>query len=158
MLGLRLRVRREPPKDPMTAALLLGGVAIAATVLIHFAGTVGLGWLLQTRNQRYQPQERMARESLGILFVVFALLGLHFAEMLLYALLYLAVQAVPDLETALYFSMASFTTIGFGDVVIARPWRLVSTMEGANGLMLFGWSVAFLTGFLGRVRSVSSDP
>ena len=141
----------------MTSALLLGGGAIAATVLIHFAGTVGLSWLLRTRNRRYQPQERTIRESLGILFVVFALLGLHFAEMLLYALLYLAVQAVPDLETALYFSMASFTTIGFGDIVIASPWRLVSTMEGANGLMLFGWSIAFLTTFLGRVRSVSTD-
>lgn len=141
----------------MATALLLGGVTIAACVLLHFAGTMALSWLLRTADQRYQPKGRLAREGTGVLFVVFSLLTLHFMEMLLFAVVYLAVGAVPDIESALYFSMACFTTIGFGDVVIAPPWRLMSTMEGANGLMLFGWSVAFLTTFLGGVRSVISD-
>ena len=53
--------------------------------------------------------------------------------------------AIPDLETALYFSTASFTTIGYGDVVLGPDWRLIGAIEGANGLLLFGWSTAFLT-------------
>jgi hypothetical protein len=70
---------------------------------------------------------------------------LHAVEIWLYAGLYRIAGAIPDLETALYFSTASFTTIGYGDVVLGPDWRLIGAIEGANGLLLFGWSTAFLT-------------
>ncbi len=71
--------------------------------------------------------------------------------------LYRITEAVPDLETALYFSTASFTTIGYGDVVLGPQWRLVSAIEGANGLMLFGWSTAFLTTTTSQLSTLEHD-
>jgi len=75
----------------------------------------------------------------------------------LYAGAYLALGARPDLETAVYFSTASFTTIGYGDVVLDRQWRLVGAIEGANGLLMFGWSTAFLFSVISRMRALEHD-
>jgi hypothetical protein len=86
---------------------------------------------------------RMAKvllTSLSVLWVFFAL-GLY---IWVWAGLYLYVQALPDLESALYFSTVAFTTVGFGDVVLPREWRLLSAFQAANGFILFGWSTAFI--------------
>ena len=64
---------------------------------------------------------------------------------------------MPDFEAALYFSTTSFTTIGYGDVVLDKQWRLVSAIEGANGLLLFGWSTAFLFSVISRMRALEHD-
>ncbi len=71
-------------------------------------------------------------------------MALHTVQIWLYAALYVMAGALPDLETALYFSTASFTTVGYGDIVLSPHWRLVGAIESANGLLLFGWSTAFL--------------
>ena len=60
-------------------------------------------------------------------------------------------------KSALYFSTTSFTTIGYGDVVLDRQWRLLGAIEGANGLLLFGWSTAFLFSVTGRLRALEHD-
>ena len=65
--------------------------------------------------------------------------------------------ALGDFEAALYFSTASFTTLGYGDVVLDHRWRLLGAIEGANGLLLFGWSTAFLISVTGRMRALEHD-
>jgi voltage-gated potassium channel Kch len=55
-----------------------------------------------------------------------------------------ALTAIPDLETALYFSMVTFTSVGYGDVVIAGDWRILASLEGANGVIIFGWTTALI--------------
>ena len=51
---------------------------------------------------------------------------------------------LPNLETALYFSTVTYTTLGYGDVVLTPPWRVLASLEAANGILLFGWTTAFL--------------
>jgi len=68
-------------------------------------------------------------------------------EALIWALFYLynpALTALSDLETALYFSMVTFTSVGYGDVVIAGDWRILASLEGANGVIIFGWTTALI--------------
>ena len=50
------------------------------------------------------------------------------------------VKALPDLETAFYFSMVTFTTLGFGDVVLTGQWRTLASIQAANGVIIFGWT------------------
>ena len=61
-----------------------------------------------------------------------------------WALLYLALNALGIIEEAAYFSMETFTTLGYGDITLERHWRLLSTFEAANGLLMFGWSTALV--------------
>ena len=66
------------------------------------------------------------------------------ATVWIWALYFLWSGALGDLETAVYFSLVSFTTLGFGDIVLAQPYRLLSGMLAANGLVLFGLTTAVL--------------
>lgn len=63
-------------------------------------------------------------------------------------------------EPAVYFAFASFTTLGFGDVLLPEGWRLLSGMAASNGLLLFGLFTAFLVEVLRRVRDeqVKGEP
>jgi hypothetical protein len=65
----------------------------------------------------------------------------------LWALFYLhslKVTSLPDLETALYFSMVTFTSVGYGDVVLTGPWRIPASLEAADGVIIFGWTTALI--------------
>jgi hypothetical protein len=77
--------------------------------------------------------------ALGIIFI-------HSLEIWLWAMVYLVldIHAVGNFETALYFSTVSFSTVGYGDVVLDPSWRLLGAMQAAAGMILFGWSTAFI--------------
>ena len=141
----------------MIANLVLAAFMVGLTVVVHFAGLLLLMWLLRARGHRFRAHESAIGQGAAIVFVVLGLVGIHTVEIWLYALLYFFQGALPDFESALYFSTTSFTTIGYGDVVLDKQWRLVSAIEGANGLLLFGWSTAFLFSVTARMRTLEHD-
>ena len=87
-----------------------------------------------------------------MLLVVFGIFGLHTLEIWLYAVLYLALGALPSIEPALYFSTVTFVAVGYGDLVLPTTWRMLSAIEAANGVILIAWSTAFLFSVTGRLR------
>ncbi|HLG46301.1 MAG TPA: potassium channel family protein [Reyranella sp.] len=139
----------------MIARLALATVMVGFTVTVHFFGLLTLLWILRAR--AHVVHDTWVREGAAIFTVVLGLMVIHAVEVWLYAGVYLALGALNDLETALYFSTASFTTIGYGDVVLDQRWRLVGAIEGANGLLLFGWSTAFLFSVISRMRTLEHD-
>ena len=64
---------------------------------------------------------------------------------------YLAVGAISGLEPALYFSTVTFTTLGYGDVVLDDRWRLLGSIEAGNGIIMFGWTTALIFAAVHRV-------
>ena len=62
------------------------------------------------------------------------------------------IGAFEAFEPALYYALASYTTVGFGDVVAAENWRIMGTMAAANGMLSFGLAAATLINLVGRVR------
>lgn len=143
--------------QPMIANFVLASFMVGLTVCIHFGGLLALMWLLRTRGHRFRAHEGASRVAALLVFVVLGLVAIHTVEIWLYAAAYLAMGALTDFETALYFSTTSFTTIGYGDVVLDRRWRLVGAIEGANGLLLFGWSTAFMMSVIQRLRTLEHD-
>ena len=82
------------------------------------------------------------------------LLSLHIVEVIIWAVVYL--QAMPQdalwtFEQAVYFSFVTFTTLGYGDITLRPEWRLLSGIEALNGILLIGWSTAFLFAVLQRI-------
>lgn len=75
-------------------------------------------------------------------------------EASLWAVLYLyipEIKTIPDLETAFYFSMVTFTTLGYGDVVLTGNWRTLASIQAANGVIIFGWTTALIFAFIQRI-------
>jgi hypothetical protein len=136
----------------MIKILTLASLMVGLTVLIHFGGLLALLRLLRHRDAQLRVRASQARPAAMIVVVVLALMGIHSIEVWAYALAYLAIGALPDLESALYFSTVSFTSLGYGDVVLDRGWRLLGAIEAANGLLLFGWSTAFLISAIQRMQ------
>lgn len=141
----------------MIETFMLATVMVGLTVTIHFAGLLALLWLLRTGGHRLRAHESATGQGITILVVVLGLMAIVTVEIWLYAMVYLGIGALPDFESALYFSTTSFTTIGYGDVVLDKRWRLLGAIEGANGLLLFGWSTAFLISVVARLRTLEHD-
>ena len=76
--------------------------------------------------------------------VVIGLFAVISVEVWIWAGSYWLLDMLPDFETALYFSAVTFSTIGYGDIVPNVGWRLFAALEGINGLLLIGWSTAYL--------------
>jgi Ion channel len=141
----------------MIANFTLAALMVGLTVTVHFLGLVMLMWVLHHHGHRFHAKDSWSGLGASTLVVVIGLMVILTAEMWLYAGVYLAIGALGDLETALYFSITSFTTLGFGDVVLDRKWRLLGAIEGANGLLLFGWSTAFLFDIIRRLRTLEQE-
>jgi hypothetical protein len=75
------------------------------------------------------------------------LIALHALEIMIWAGVYKALVPVgelADLETAIYFSFVTFTTLGYGDITLSDGWRLLSGIQALNGILLVGWSTALM--------------
>jgi hypothetical protein len=65
---------------------------------------------------------------------------LHVIEIFVWALFYVWRGAMPDLATSAYFSAITYTTTGYGDLVLAEEWRLLGGVEALTGILMCGLS------------------
>ena len=76
---------------------------------------------------------------------------LHVTEIAVWALAYALMRAMPDFQSALYFSAVTYTTTGYGDLVLPDRWRLVGAVEALTGILMCGWSTAFFFAVVSRM-------
>ncbi len=84
--------------------------------------------------------------------------GTLFLEILLWAWVYRHVGAIHGLEASVYFSGITFTTVGYGDITLARCWQLLSVGEAVNGVLMAGWSTAQLIFLVQRMMTMDLRP
>lgn len=137
--------------------LVVATVMVAGTVTLHL---IGLGLLLAILRRHRRPRSRalaLIANAIAILASAFGLFVLHTAEIWTWALLYLELGVFSDLENALYFSTSSYVTIGYGDIVLPVGFRILGAIEGANGIILLGWSTAFFFAVVDRMKLLESE-
>jgi len=83
---------------------------------------------------------------------------LHLIEILVWALLYTWRGAMPDFTTSAYFSAVTYTTTGYGDLVLPPEWRLVGGVEALTGILMCGWSTGFFFAVLSRMLREPREP
>jgi len=120
------------------------GLLIVATTAIH--GLVTALFLVVAN--RLRP--RLARgKALALRFsfvplLVLALLLVGLLEASLWAWYYVAKGHLQSFTDGLYFSLITMTTLGYGDITLVGAGRLVSGMQAALGIVLFGWTSALI--------------
>jgi hypothetical protein len=72
-------------------------------------------------------------------------------DVTLWAILYYLLEALPSFEESLYFSIVTFTTVGYGDITLGPQWRLLATFEAVNGWIIFGWATALIMAAIQRL-------
>ena len=135
----------------------LGTLTVAVTVLVHLAGLSVLVGLLRVHQTRFRTRQAIVDQVLPLLGAAFGLFALHTLEIWGYAGLYCLVGATRTFEEALYFSTVTYSTIGYGDLTLDRAWRILGAIEGANGVILLGWSTAFFVSVVARLRALEHN-
>jgi len=133
---------------------LLVGLPVTIACLLLQAVVVGLGlhYYMQYRNQLERHRRRDTVLTLSLVLLLM-LLG-NFLQMIIWALLYVFLGEFEELSRALYFSGVTFATLGYGDVVLTPKWQLLSALEAATGILMFGVSTAVTTAALGDVMKL----
>jgi hypothetical protein len=138
--------------DELTAAFAL----LAVCVIIHAAG---LTFIIQRLFSL--PVEVITGTwpvSWLLIRTAWWLAALHITEILVWAAFYTWKDCLPDFKAALYFSGVSYTTLGYGDVLLPRKWWFLGPMEGLTGILMCGLSTGFFFAAVSRVLAAKSKP
>ena len=136
----------------------IGMFLLAITVLIHaYGSSLWMNYMLATyTNNKGLVMDAKVSRVLWMTAVV--LLSLHMLEVFIWASAYwllVPLSEIKTFETAFYFSLVTFTSLGYGDVTLGPQWRIISGMEALNGVLLVGWTTAFLYAVLQRIWKFS---
>ena len=136
----------------MSAKLFLVGTSIIClTVVFHVIGLVTLATVMKLIGARLLKLGTLLRTVLLLGTCVFGVLFLHVIEAWAWAGVYMILGEFDNVERALYFSIVTSTTLGYGDITLSEHWQLLSTFEAMGGLILFGATTAFLLGVMGKM-------
>ena len=119
-------------------------VIVAFCVVVHVGGIVALAHSLLARVSRVDALTNTTLQAVVLIFVFGVVLALHAFEIGVWATFFYWCGLFGDLETATYFSLGTYVTIGYGDVVLPQHWRVLGAIEGLAGVLLSGLSAAFI--------------
>jgi ion channel len=128
--------------------LLVGCCLMALCVTIH-AG--GLTWALRRLRRSAAPAQRFWSSTWLFILVAVWIVLLHLVEISVWAVVYFWNGAMADFQSALYFSAVTYTTTGYGDVVLPKEWRLDGGVEALTGILMCGWSTGFFFAIVNRL-------
>lgn len=140
----------------MLSIVLTAGVLVAVTVAMHVAGITVL--LKALARWSAIPPTRSWPITRLLVLVAWWLVLLHLAEILVWGVFYLWWGYMPDAESAVYFSGVTYTSIGYGDLVLATPWRVLSAIEGLTGILMCGLSTGVFFAVVNRVYQAVQAP
>jgi len=125
----------------MITHFLIGWCLMALCVMIHATGLMAaLRWVARSSalaDSRFWPPTWLLIRIAGWL------IALHLLEIGVWAAFYWGAGCFADAESASYFSGVTYTTLGYGDLILPREWRMLGPIEGLTGILMCGLSTGF---------------
>ena len=137
----------------MISTLPAAWCLLALTVTIHAAG---LSTMLRRASRL--TKTRFWPVTWLLIRVAWVLILLHLAEIAVWALFYWWKKCLPDAESSFYFSGVTYTTVGYGDLVLPKEWRLLGPVEGLTGILMCGLSTGFFFAVLSKLLAHNPQP
>jgi hypothetical protein len=81
----------------------------------------------------------------------------HLLQVLTWGVVYATAGAIRGLASAFYFSAVTYTTTGYGDLVLPQQWRVVGGIEALTGILMCGLSTGFFFGVFARVARITQS-
>ncbi len=131
----------------MLLNIIIGLIVIGLTVTIQGYGT--MYWVRRYDLKKgSQTNDYLRKKGAQILITTSVfLIFLHLVQAAIWALVFMLLPEVTEFETfekSMYFSLVTFTTVGYGEITIASGNRVLAGLEAINGITLIGWSTAFM--------------
>ncbi len=128
-----------------------GSLFLSISGALHVAFIIlSLPWM--TRVAEAMKDQPHARRASLLISLAFALIVFgHTVQVWVWAGALLWHGAITDVDTAVYFALTSYTTLGYGDILLDRSMRIFGAFASVSGMLTFGISTAFLVSMIERV-------
>ena len=141
--------------------LLVGGGMLVFVVLLHgFAMRMITSHVI--RRAKVITQHPTAwRADVLIAAAVFLLLCSHLVETCVWTAALVLSRLVSSWRDAAYFAANTYTTLGYGNVVLPEPWKMLTPIMAISGLFTFGWTGSVLVDVVSRtnrLRELAENP
>lgn len=137
--------------------LMIAVMMVPILALTHGLGLMGMAHMFNLTDEELLRKKLSPRSIFLVAFVAMLLFALHAMEIGLIGALYLAGGAIRQAEQALVLSASYYTTTGAGPETLPDGWRIVGHAESLLGLLLVGWSTAFLVRKIDRLQAREHD-
>ena len=122
---------------------------IAITVFIHAFGLLLILEVVAKSNTL--PTIGLSQISRLLIRTALLMVFIHLTEIAVWGAFYYWRECMPDIESALYFSGVTYTTVGYGDLVLPPTWRLLGPIEGLVGILMCGLSAGMFFALVSRI-------
>ena len=130
----------------MLLNIIIGVFITGVTIFIHGYGTIF--WIKFLENHKNNHKSFLFNKAVNIIVcTAIFLLALNFIEAIIWGFTYYILPGITEfdsIEKAIYFSLVTFTTLGYGDITISSTNRILSGIEAMNGVLLLGWTTAVM--------------
>ena len=128
----------------------LGSAVLLLCAVTHmYVGAALITHLRRTNPLTDQPTTWTFVKTISIIFL--AMLFSHTLHIYYWATSLWLMSALQGYEEPLYFSLVTYTTLGYGDITLAKEFRIFGAMASVCGILMFGLTTAFLVGFLTKL-------
>ena len=141
----------------MLQQLLIGSGVILLSIVIETLFIAAASRAISRHRRWLARPPYLQKDIITIVALTSWLLLALFIAIWLWAFLFVLLGLFNALEPAMYFAIVSFTTLGLGDIVIEGPWRLMSGIAAANGLILFALVTAYLIEAMRRLHELQEN-
>lgn len=137
--------------------LLWGSVVLSVCALIHVGLLAVMIEALAHIGRWVKNRNRMIRTTVVVGAAFAMIVSSHTMQVRLWAAVLLYIDAFDYLYNALYFSLVTYTTVGYGDVVLPVEFRVFGAFGGVTGILCFGISTAFLVPLINKLLPKSIE-
>ena len=92
-----------------------------------------------------------------LLMVMIAMVLGNFVQIVIWGVIFIWLGEFNELYEAVYHSAVNFTSLGYGDVVMSKRWKLLGPLESANGILMLAITGAALMAILQQLIKAQSD-
>jgi voltage-gated potassium channel Kch len=141
--------------------VLVGIIVVACNVVVQALSTIYFMKIFIPQYKRWRRKNDLFSSFVMLVFLIMFFTLLHGGQCTLWAVVYYLnphISSLSSFSESIYFSLITFTTIGYGDVVIDSEWRILAGLEAINGIMLVGWSTAMVFAFLQVIYKQGNIP
>lgn len=138
--------------------IVLGSTVLVFCLLIHLGIQVWVARKLRSHKDKFdRPSGRTVFITCSA--VVIVLLFSHTMHLYIWAISLWLLGALPGHEETIYFSLVTYTTVGYGDLTLGPAFRIFGAMASVTGILSFGLTTAFLVGlFPNVIIALRDDP
>lgn len=142
--------RLKLPELNVIPHIAFGSLILIVNILVQI---YTIGWIVRRlkRAKSYKKLNTIRQFFLLVSGVFVPLLATHTVHIYIWAIALWFIDALPGYEEPIYFSLVTYTTVGYGDVTLGPDFRIFGAMASVNGILAFGLSTAFLVSLFANI-------